>query len=234
VIEGTDDIKQAIERRADLDSLYLCGPFGEEGNPASSDIHILALGRGEDIKDLHFPDGLSGRDRRIEVSVVPARNVRASWQNGVKTWLEFYTLDKIRRGQPILETPAMREIRQSLKCGVKLKPSFYTRTMSRLRGARDEGLWSPGPAAAALRCNIMLLLSLNLYSLLRLKTTFSRNSDLLTQAGSVRPLVPTDAKTATAALEDARIFLRRLLGRRGFNVGAAGSALGDSGGGETA
>lgn len=220
MIQGAEEIRRAIARRADLDSLYLCGPFDQDGNPASPDVHILALSRSEEVTDLHFLPDLAGFRRRVEVSVIPTGLVEASAREGVRTWLAFYTLDKIIRGKPLFESRATRNLRRSLAEGVKLKPSFYAQTMASLRDAWHELHRTSAPAEIGIRSNLIMLLSLCLCSLLRLKQTFSRNSDLLSQTEEVWRSRERDKKSAEAILDSGRGFLEAALKKGGFNVEA--------------
>jgi hypothetical protein len=220
VIQGAEEIERAITRRIDPDGLYLCGPFDQQGKSASQDIHILALSRGDEIKDLHFLPGLTGSKRRVEVSVIPTRLVEVSERDGVRTWLGFYTLDKIIRGKPLSESLETSRLRRSLLKEVKLRPSFYAQGMANLRDVWHKPRRPSAPAEMGLRSNLVMLLSLCLYSLLSLKRTFSRNSDLVGQTEQVWRVGNRDQQGAEVVLASARCFLEAVLTKTAFKVEA--------------
>jgi len=220
VIENFDRIKRAIARRTDADSLYLCGPFDSEGRPASADVHILALSHGGEVRDLHFLSEATGLERSVEVSVVPVSLIETSVHEGVADGVAFYTLDKMIRGKALIENPGVKGLRRSLAQGIRLKPSFYARTMGNLRGAWLEARRAAGLMEKGLRCNLALLLALCLYSLLYLRRPFSRNSGLVTQTGKVWRRGDADREQAETAIGAGKRFVEAVLKQNGVNPDA--------------
>jgi hypothetical protein len=233
------EIGSALARKLDLDGLYLCGPFDSKGEPASSDIHILALSRRDDVIDLHYVPRVSGFLRRIEVSVVPARAVQAAIEEGVKTWFMFHTLDKMQRGKVITESPRTAQLRRRITQGLKLRPSLQAGVIRNVVTAGHAlAGQAPGPAPAntagggirashtqllsMLTANTLLLLSLSAYSVIRLKQTYSRHSELWLQvrhrvSGRLEPPTPG---SAGKTMRTAERFLRIVLSRYGIEPGS--------------
>lgn len=220
MIPSIEKITQAIAGRIDLDSLYLCGPFDREGRPASADIHILALSRDGEVRDLHFLPEPAGFERRIEVSVVPAALVEICGREGVGNWLAFYTLDKMMRGKPIVESAETAGLKRSLAQGINPKPSFYAGTMGNLRSAWIEAKRATGLLERSLQSNLVVLLTLCLYSLLYLKRPFSKNSDLLTQTGKTWRRGDVDGNRAETILAGGKRFIEAVLRQNGFKADA--------------
>ena len=222
MIQGFDRIKRAIARRVDAESFYLCGPFDSEGRPASADVHVLVLSRGAEVRDLHFLPEATGLEKRVEVSAVPVTLIETSVHEGITDWLAFYTLDKMKSGKPLTESPSADKLRRSLAQGIKLRPSFYTRTMGNLRGAWLGAHRAAGFMEKGLYANFVLILALCLYSLLYLRRPFSRNSGLITQTGKVWRRGEVDSEQAGTALGAGRRFVEAVLRQNGVNPEALG------------
>jgi hypothetical protein len=215
VLKNLQKITQAIAGRIDADSLYLCGPFDHKGEPASTDIHILALSSGGEVKDLHLLPELAGLEKRVEVSVVPLTLVKSSLCKGVGTWLAFYTLDKIAKGKPLGKSREAADLKHSLEGGMRLRPSFYAGRMRNLRDAWFEANRTARLPESGLKTNLVLLLTLCLYSLLSLRRPFSRNSDLLTQTREKWRLGGLDRKDAEEILRSGKRFVETVLRQSG-------------------
>lgn len=220
MIPRAEAIRRSLAGRVRLEALYLCGPFDSKGEPASPDIHVLALSHDDALTDLHFVPGSAAFERRVEVSVAPFGMVEASQAMGVGSWLAFYTIDKIARGKPMLESPEALKVREALAEGVKFRPSVYAGTMANLRNVRLKIDSSPGQAEGLIKANLVLLLTYCLYSVIHLKRTFSRNSELLTQTRHMRGARSTSRPAAEAVLESGRRFLVRALRQTGFDIDA--------------
>ena len=216
-------IRAMISRRLPLEALYLCGPFDATGEPRSPDIHILAISRQDQVKDLHFIPGIAGVPRRVEVSVFPYHALRMAVETGVSSWLMFYTLDKIRRGRPIMETPDIAALHQKIVADFTPRPSFYSAVMRSLTSAtRNLGeAPKPGPSRV-INVNVMVLLSLSLYSIVKAKQTFTKQSELLSE---IMPLLPVGAETlgsystaadVSRALASSKRFIDSIFGKLGI------------------
>jgi hypothetical protein len=92
--------------------------------------------------------------------------------------------------------------------------------MGTLRDNRNRVRRRRGPAEAAVRANLTVILACCLHSLLGLKQTFSRNSDLLTQTRGARGPADSDKTRARSVLSAARDFIAAALRQTGFDVGA--------------
>lgn len=138
-----NEVAAVLSRRLDLEALYLGGPFDAQGEPASPDIHVLAISRGDWVKDFHLVPKVSRFDRRVEVSVVPLGLVRRAVDRGVSTWFDFYTADKIRTGKPILESGDAARLRKRAIGNLRIRPAFYAEA---LRGVVHAGGHLVGPS----------------------------------------------------------------------------------------
>jgi len=180
-------LRQMLARRVSLAGLYLCGPFDSGGEPLSPDIHVLAVSAEGRATDLHLLPGIAAVSRRIEVSVAPLADVEAAVDRGVADWPAFFLIDKLRKAAPIVETPALVNLRAGAAGALRLRPSFYS---AALRGvaALAPGGGPDGPAgpAAILRANGSVLAALALSVIAARKQTFSKNSEMLAALASQR------------------------------------------------
>ena len=137
------DVKEVLARRVDLEALYLGGPFDAQGEPASPDVHVLAISRGHSVRDLHLVPGTAPFERRVEVSVVPLGLVREAVEKGVSTWFTFYTADKLRTGKPVAESKEAEGLRRQAKEHLRIRPAFYAEL---LRGVVQAAGHLVGPS----------------------------------------------------------------------------------------
>ena len=187
-----DAIGAALGRRIDLEAFYICGPFGESGEPSSPDIHVLAISGGSLVRDLHFLPAVSQFERRVEVSVMPLEVLRRAVEHGVSSWLMFYTVDKLRGAKPVRESAETERLRKIALKDLTIRRSFYAEAIRGLFSlaspeakAAQSGT-EAGRALSALRLTGRILSLLGLRTIAEGKRTFSKYSDLLRD----RSLVP--------------------------------------------
>lgn len=206
-------------KRTGAAALYHCGPFNRAGDSRSPDIHILAIADAENVTDLHLMPGLSGFPRRIEVSIIPETRLEGAARQGISEWLMFYTLDKMRRAKPLAESERIKTLRDKAMGGLRIKPSLYADLMRHLLGLlcemdrEDQAL-----VLQALRVNMLVMMTLSLYSIIKLRRTFSKRSETL---GDKHPLVKEAAgeisrSRAREILSHSRGFLQPVLARMGY------------------
>ncbi|MFH1220484.1 MAG: hypothetical protein V1694_08520 [Candidatus Eisenbacteria bacterium] len=238
-----DEIRATLARRLELEALYLCGPFDVQGEPASPDIHVLAVVRRGDLKDLHLVPGVSDLTRRVEVSVIPLSGLKAAIEGGISTWLMFYTLDKMRRGRLIMETADFAALRQRAEQDLRLRPSFYASALRDLVAALGEAGPAGRPAggrtvpaaravparpvlARVMAANAAVLISLALRTMVKLRRAFSKHSDLLSEMSSAptepplrldRPMAGSTSAASAQALIGAGRFIESLFKTLGID-----------------
>ena len=206
-----EQIRMALAERLDLEALYLCGPFDEQGEPASPDIHILAVVRHGDLRDFHFMPGIAGFERRVEVSTVGAQEVAAALRDGVTNWAMFYTVDKLRRARPISESEELRRLRQGAVRNLRIRPTFYSAILRSVCSSMQMLMRHDLHLEALVLSTSMLIISvLSLHAIAESKASFSRHSDMLETGGGL--LRRSFGTIPAAAAGECILCARRVLG----------------------
>lgn len=238
-------IGAALDKRLDLEALYLCGPFDKSGEPCSPDIHILAVTRDDLIRDFHFLPGVAAFTRRVEASAVPLNIAKSAVEHGASSWFTFYTLDKLRNARPIRESAEAMRLRNLALGKPKIRHSFHAEA---IRGLLPGDAWPADPwpadsfpkdsrpadsrrigslALAALRLTGRLLAAIALSVIAEGKRTFSKNSDLLADRSLVQASLfeSKDRKAGAArALESGRVVIACALKSVGIDLARLGPA----------
>lgn len=228
-------VREVLSMRVDLEALYINGPFDAQGQPASPDVHVLAISRGDSVRDIHLVPGTSRFERRVEVSAVPLALVQETANKGVSTWFTFFTADKLRSGKPVLESPEAEGLRRRIKENLRIRPAFFAevlrgvvQTASHLVGPSDRA--SAGTAdtigprkqvgttgAAALNGRLVALLAA--HAAIRSGHTFSKLSDMLTRGVPFPVALPEAAKAEAArTLAATARTLEKLFGLCGIDT----------------
>jgi hypothetical protein len=219
VIPDLAAVCDTLTQRMKAAAIYHCGPFDEAGDAASPDIHILAIADIESVTDLHLIPDLSRFPRRIEVSVIPQARLEEAARQGISDWLMFYTLDKMRRGRPLMESGRIKDLREQGGSGVSIKPSLYAGLMRHLLNLlRTMDREEEPLALQAMRVNMLVMMTLSLYSIVRLGQTFSKSSEVLRDK---HPLVKETAGEAPRSrareiLSYSKRLLQPALARLGY------------------
>ena len=219
------DVARMIAERATIKALYLCGSFDDEGNPTSPDIHLLGITSGRMVADLHYLPGVSAVRRRVEVSLVGEDLLKDSLGWGVKTWLGFYTLEKLRSGKPIVENDDFGHFRKQLIADWKPALSFQARALRRLREAlRSMTADHVLPTDQVLRSNTVILDALTLLAIVG-RMPFTRLSELVLTAKQSGTLgyeqVP--AQQPKEMLDRCGRLIQSIIKRLGYDAGRIAS-----------
>jgi hypothetical protein len=216
-------VRAALAARLDLEALYLCGPFDSSGEPASPDVHMLAVVRPDEVRDLHLVPGVARFERRVEVSVVPCSLLEGLAAGGASSWLGFYTADKIAKARVILESDRAADLRRQIAAGLRLRPSFYAAAVRNVVAwaARAKDAPPAGPTRLA-AASSLLLASLGLHLMARPRLTFTKQSEVVSRSGSLlrgcdAGLALQDKAAAAEMLRAASGFLRLAFGREGID-----------------
>ncbi|HVP56647.1 MAG TPA: hypothetical protein VMU02_01005 [bacterium] len=216
-------IQRLLDQRVDAAGIYLCGPFDRSGEPSSPDIHVLAVSRRDDLRDLHFLPGIAPVPRRVEVSIVPYREMVTAVRHGAATWAQFHLLHKLRGAVPITEESDLSPLRERAREAMRTRPSFYSAVMrdfaSAAREARPQGPVGP---ITLLNANASMLMALELRAILKAKRTFSKVSEILTDPGvtlTAEPelRVPSPARGADRMVAASRQLIAAVLRTQGVD-----------------
>ncbi len=199
-------IADFLRRRYDLSAIYLCS-IDER---TQDDVHLLGFARKELENDIHIEPQVSRFDRRLEVSILPVNLLEGIARNGITSWIELYTLDKLTHAEPLYEDEQIRHLRQSL-IKPRIRPSLVSsllKEIDKIRGRIEPG----SEVTMLLETNLRLLLSLSLYLLTARNDTYYRVSQIVLklQPEVSKWLGQVGEPEARSRIEGCSLFLKTL------------------------
>ncbi len=214
------EIAEMVARRTGIKGLYLCGPFDEEGKPSSRDIHLLGIVPGRIIEDLHYLPNIANTSRRIEVSLIGEEMLEDALASGVRTWLGFYTIEKLRTARPIVEDGRLKELRKRIADHWKLALSFQALALRNFRDAlRSTSMAQSSLCDRMLSSNRLVLQTLTLLAIVR-RRTFTKLSELLVASAQDRKLLGERAQERAVAemLDRCDDLMQSIIKRLGYDA----------------